>query len=154
MNLEKLVQRRPTLQSQMHTDYVSAESIADSDLEDGKLRKKKKKLASPLYRQDREDCSPSRIPTAPGKPAAMIQERGASAKRTQADRSRRESLTSSSCQEPRATGKPAAMFHEEARNREINSRVLFSKTLICQIWEHLFLKATKIICPVRQDLNL
>ena len=40
----------------------------------------------------------------------MIQERGASAKRTQADHSRRESLMSSSSQEPRASGKPAAMF--------------------------------------------
>ena len=38
----------------------------------------------------------------------MIQERGASAKRTQADL--RESLMLSSSQEPRATGKPAAMF--------------------------------------------
>ena len=32
------------LQSQMHSDYDSAESIADSDLEDGELRKM---LASP-----------------------------------------------------------------------------------------------------------
>ena len=40
----------------------------------------------------------------------MKQERGASAKRTQADHSRRESLTSSSSQEPRATVKLAAMF--------------------------------------------
>ena len=40
----------------------------------------------------------------------MIQERGASAKRTQADHSRRESLTSSSSQEPRATVKLAAVF--------------------------------------------
>ena len=36
------------LQSQMHSDYDSAESIADSDLEDGELRKM---LASPLYMQ-------------------------------------------------------------------------------------------------------
>ena len=36
------------LQSQMHSDYDSAESIADSDLEDGELRKM---LASPLKRQ-------------------------------------------------------------------------------------------------------
>ena len=63
MNLEKLVQRCPYLQSQMHS-------------EDGELRKM---LTSPLYRQDREDCRSSRIPTAPGKPAAMIQERGANA---------------------------------------------------------------------------
>ena len=109
------------LQSQMHTDCVSAESIADSDLEDGELRKKSWRH----HCIDKiEDCSPSRLPTAPGKPAAMIQERGASVKRTQADYSRRESLMSCSSQEPRATGKPAAMFHEEARNLEINSRVL------------------------------
>ena len=36
------------VQSQMHSEYDSAESIADSDLEDGKLRKM---LASPLYLQ-------------------------------------------------------------------------------------------------------
>ena len=77
------------LQSHMHSDYDPAEGIADSDLEDGELRKM---LASPLYRQIREDCKTSRISTAPAKLAAMIQERGASAKRTQADRSRRESL--------------------------------------------------------------
>ena len=35
-------------QSQMHSEYYSAESIADSDLEDGELRKM---LASPLYLQ-------------------------------------------------------------------------------------------------------
>ena len=51
-------------QSQMRSDYDSAESIADSDLEDGELRKM---LASPLYMQSREDCESSRIPTATGK---------------------------------------------------------------------------------------
>ena len=60
------------IQSQMHSDYDSAESIADSDLEDGELRKM---LASPLYMQGRGDYESSLIPTAPGKPAAMIQER-------------------------------------------------------------------------------
>ena len=34
------------IQSQLHSDYDSAESIADSDLEDGELRKMP---ASPLY---------------------------------------------------------------------------------------------------------
>ena len=58
--------------------------------------------------QSREDCKSSRIPTAPVKPAAMLEERGASANRTQADL--RECLMSSSSQEPRASGKPAAMF--------------------------------------------
>ena len=60
------------IQSQMDSDYESAESIADSDLEDGQLRKM---LASPLYVQGREDCKSSRMPTSPVKPAAMIQER-------------------------------------------------------------------------------
>ena len=44
------------LRSQMHTDYDSAESIADSDLEDGELRKM---MASPLYLQSREDYESS-----------------------------------------------------------------------------------------------
>ena len=74
-----------------------------------------KMLASPLYMQSRGDIESSRIPTAPVKPAAMIQERGASAKRTQADHSRRESLMSNSSQEPRASGKPAAMFSSRSR---------------------------------------
>ena len=52
------------IQTQMHSDYDSAESIADSDLQDGELRKM---LASPLYRQNREECKTSRIPTAPVK---------------------------------------------------------------------------------------
>ena len=69
-------------QSQMHSEYDSAESIADSDLADGELRKM---LASPLYLQNREDYEPSRIPIATVKPAALLQERGANAKRTQAD---------------------------------------------------------------------
>ena len=74
------------LQSQMHFDCESAESIADSDLEDGELRRM---LASPLYVQNREDYESSRMPIAPGKPAELLQERGASAKRTQADLSKR-----------------------------------------------------------------
>ena len=56
-------------QSQMHSDYDSAESIADSDLEDGELRKM---LASPLYMQNRENCESSRMPIALGKPAALF----------------------------------------------------------------------------------
>ena len=82
--------------TQMHSDYDSAESIADSDLEDGALRQM---LTSPLFVQES---------TAPVKPAAMIQERRVSAKRTQADR--RESLMWNSSHETRAPGKPAAMF--------------------------------------------
>ena len=92
-------------QSQMHSDYDSAESVADSDLEDGEQRKM---LASPLYMQSREDCESSRVPIAPGKPAALLQERGASANRTQANL--REGLMSSSSQEPSAPVKPAALF--------------------------------------------
>ena len=57
------------LQSQMHSDSDSAESIADSNREGGELRKM---LASPLYMQSREDCESSRIPIAPEKPAALL----------------------------------------------------------------------------------
>ena len=37
--LEKVGVEMSYIQSQMHSDYDSAESIADSDLEDGELRK-------------------------------------------------------------------------------------------------------------------
>ena len=94
------------IQSQMHSAHDSAVSIVGLDLEDGELRKM---LASPLYVRGRADYESSRIPTASGKPEAiMIQERGASAQRTQADL--RKGLMSSSSQEPRVSGKPDAMF--------------------------------------------
>ena len=52
------------LQSQMHSECDSAESIADSDLEDGELRNM---MASPLFLREREDNSgSSRRPTASG----------------------------------------------------------------------------------------
>ena len=53
----------------MHSEYDSAESIADSDFEDGELRKM---LASPLCFQNREDSESSRMPIAPGKLAALF----------------------------------------------------------------------------------
>ena len=105
------------LQSTIHSDYESAESIADSDIEHGELRKL---LASPLYGQNREDCKTSRISTAPGKSAAMIQERGTSAQHTLAHHSRRERLMSSSSQEPGASGKPDAMF--SSRSNELGNQ--------------------------------
>ena len=64
------------IQSQVRSDYDSAKSIADSDLVDGELRKM---LASPQFMQGRGSCKSSRFPTAQGKPAALLQERGASA---------------------------------------------------------------------------
>ena len=93
-------------QSQMHFDYDTTESIADSDLEDGEPTKKM--LASPLYLQNREDYESSRMPIATEKPAALLQERGAGAKSAQADL--RTGLMSSSSQEPSALGKLAALF--------------------------------------------
>ena len=44
-------------------------------------------------------------------------------------------------------------FHLEMKNREINSRVLFSETLTCQMWDDLVLREIKIICSVKQNLN-
>ena len=92
------------IQSQMHPDCGSAKSIADSHLEDGELRKM---LASPLYLQGRGDYASSRGKTE----AVRTQEREASAQRTQAGHSGRESfLMSSSSRWLRARGKPDAMF--------------------------------------------
>ena len=80
-----------------------------------------KMLASPLYMQAREDHESSRRATASGKPEAVtIQKRGASAQRTHADHSRRESLMSSSLQEPRAYGKPGAKF--SLRSNELGNQ--------------------------------
>ena len=107
----------------MHSHHDSAESIADSDVEEGELRKK---LVSPLYTQEREDHESSRRPTASGKPEAVtIQKRGASAQRTQADHSRRECLMSNSSQEPRASGKPNAIFSSRSKNRATSSIIPF-----------------------------
>ena len=54
----KIVDKQSNIQSKMHFDHDSAESIAESDLEDGELRKM---LTSLLYAQK-----------ATGKPAAMF----------------------------------------------------------------------------------
>ena len=152
MNLEKLVSRCPT--SSQRSDYDSAESIADSDLEDGELRKM---LASPLKIREREENSDSsRRPTASGKPeAVIIQKRGASAQRTQADHSRRESLMSSSSQEPRASGKPDVMF--SSRSNEPGNQLessMFKFANPSNLGRSLLARVLKIICSVRQDLNL
>ena len=59
----KVGAEKSSVQSQKHSDDDPGEIIADSDLEDGELPKM---LTSPLYVQES---------TAPGKLAAMIQER-------------------------------------------------------------------------------
>ena len=99
----------PHVHTRIHFDYDSAESIADSDLEDGELRQM---LATPLFVHWRgENYDSSHKPTASRKPEAKImQKRGAIAQRTQANHSGRESLKSNSSQEPQTSGKPDALF--------------------------------------------
>ena len=63
MNLEKLVPMCLASSHRCIPGYGSAESIADSDLEDGELRTM---LASPLYLQNREDYESFRMPIAMG----------------------------------------------------------------------------------------
>ena len=87
------------VQSRMHSDYDSAESIADSHLEDGELPRARRKIR--FFSQTHSFRKPE---------AKIIQKRGACANRTQADHSRRESLKSNSFQETRASGKPDAVF--------------------------------------------
>ena len=54
--------------------------------------------------------------------------------------------------EPWATG-PAGP-RKGGVYREISSKVLCSGMLIREIWENLFLKVTRIICTIKQGLNL
>ena len=129
-------------QSQMHSEYESAESFADSDLEDGELRRMP---ASPLYLQSREDNESSRRPIGTGKPAAFLQEKGASAEHAQAD-SRKGLDGQVRLRNREHRGNLLHSFHLEMKNQQIISRVLFSETLTRQIWEDLFLKAIMIIC--------
>ena len=111
---------------------------------------------SPLNRQNREDCKSSRISTAQGNLLQWYQreeqvqcvlklntrEEKAWRQVHLTNREQRRNLLQ--------------CFRQEFRNREINSRVLFSKkkkTLIRLILEDLLLKAIKIICTIKQDLN-
>ena len=103
--------------------------------------------------QNRQDCKSSRMPIAPEKPTAMIQERGASAKRTQADL--RETLMSSSSQEPRASGKPAALFpsrSDEPGNQFESS--MFKGADLSKLGRSLLEGNKRSLVSVRQDLNL
>ena len=106
-------------------------------------------MASPLKMQSREDYESSRMPIATGKPAALLQERAASAKRAQADL--RKSLMSSSSQEPK---KPAALFlfGSEQPGNQFKSSVF--KNADPSNLGDLFLKATRITCSIKQSLNL
>ena len=112
-------------------------------------------LALPLYVHGRgENYGSSHRPTASGKPEAkLIQKRGASAIRTQADHSRRERSQIHLNRHERL-GNQMHCFHQRATKRGISSKVLCSKMLIRRNWEDLFLKEIKITCSVRQDLNL
>ena len=114
----KLLQRRPTSSHRCIPIMTQRRALQTRIM---KMANYEKLLASPLYTQSRGDCKPSRVPTAQGKLDAMVvQKREASAKRTQADHSRRESLTSNSSQAPSATVKLAAMFssgNEEPGNQ-------------------------------------
>ena len=85
----------------------------------------------------------------------IMLKRDASAQRSQADHSRRESLKSNLSQEPRASGKPGALFssRSDEPGNEFESSV-FKYAHPSKNWEDLFLKAKKITCSVRQDLNL
>ena len=99
----------PCVQSRIHADFDSADSIVDSDLEDGELRKM---LDAPLCVHGRGENygSSQKNHSFRETRRKIIHKRGASAQRTLADHSRRESLRSNPSQEPRASGKPDALL--------------------------------------------
>ena len=136
-------------QSITASTYDSAESIAtplpESDSDDEQLRAP---LASPLYLQERE----------------------ASAERSQVYHSEREHLTSSSSQDPISTGKLVALFSSQNRlNQEsfsdredfplrhqqffFGATILSSDSLTRQMLQNLFLMGTEITCLLKRDLN-
>ena len=82
----------------------------------------------------------SRMPTARGEICCIG---------SQADS--RKGLISSSSQEPSAPGKPAAGNEEPGKPTQ---EFCFQKKLTRQIWEDLIMKAQKVMCSVRQGLNL
>ena len=87
--LEEIGDKQSYIQSQMHFEYDSAESTADSDLEDGELRKM---LTSPLCAQKNDEETN----------AMVVQEREVSVQYTQADR--KESLRSHSSEGSECSG--------------------------------------------------
>ena len=152
-NLGKVGVETSYLQSQMHSEYDSAESIADSDLEDGELRNM---LASPLFLREREENSgSSRRPTASGNQKQWQYRREGQVHNvlkliTEEEKARCQVHLKSR----ERLGNRMQCFHQRAPNRETSSRVLFFKFADPSNWEDLFLRTMKIICSVRQDLNL
>ena len=94
-------------------------------------------LASPLYLQNREDSESSRMPIAPGNPAAVLHERRSSAKRTQADS--RKGLMSCRVHQ----GNPAALF--SLRSEELGNQFKSSvfKNTDPSNWERSLLEGNK-----------
>ena len=99
MNLEKLVQTRP----------ISSHRCIP-------ITTQRRALQTRILKMENDEkcwlhlcvCRTEKTLNPPKKPAALLQERGASAKRTQADF--RKGLMSSLSQEPSAPGKPAVLF--------------------------------------------
>ena len=124
----------------MASTLDSAESIAtppESDFDDEQLRAL---LASPLY----------------------LQERGASAERSQVHHSERENLMSSSYQDPTSTGKPVAVFSRQYR---LNRGTSFDRDEFSSRHQQVFgsnepfirfsntENVAKSICLLKRDLN-
>ena len=140
------------VQSRIHTDYDSAESIADSDLEDGELREM---LDSPLHVHGRGgNYGSSRKPTASGKPEAKITQKGQVHNVLKLITREERAWSQIHLKTHARLENRMKCFHQGATNWEISSKVPCSNMLIRQNWEDLFLKVIKITCSVRQDLNL
>ena len=148
MNLEKLVRRCPASSHRCIPIMTQRRALQTRIL---KMENYKECWLQHCVCKVEKTVNPLECHFAPGKLAALLQERGASAKRTQADR--RESLMSSASQEPSAPGKPAALFfsgNEEPGNQFQSS--IFKNADPSNLGRSLI--AMKMICSVRQDLNL
>ena len=163
------------------TAHHLVHSAHDSDLEDEHLRKM---LASLPYVREREEkegqaraylsereilmVQSSRNPEVSGKPAARcVQKRGANAQRIQACHSRRESLMARSSRELEVSGKLMRCFRATVspvrtrfpKETEVANRFERSVHSVFKFEDpanvgNLFLMETRIICLIKQDLNL
>ena len=144
------------LQSKIHSDFDSAESIADSDLEDGELRKNAGLTAVCMHMDEETIMGSSQRPVASGKPEGKsnAEERGQVHNVLELTTLKERAWCQIHLKSHERLGNRMHCFHQRATNQEISSKVLCSNMLIRLNLEDLVLTVIKITCSVRRDLNL
>ena len=148
MNLEKLVQRRPTSSHKCIPNTTQRRALQTRIL---KMENYEKCRLPPLYMQSRDDCKSSLLPTALEKAAAMIrrEEQVQSVLKLIPEKAWCQFI--SGTEHTRETC--SIVFIWKWWTWRSIQEFCFSGTLTRQMWEDLFSSEIKIICPVTQNLN-